>query len=261
MAKHSERISRPMRLLLPVAFSAGLLAVWWLATATEAINPIVLPPPGEVAAALTREPADLARHTWVTLLETVSGFAIAAVLGVAGGALIASSRLVEAALYPVLVAFNAIPKVALAPLLVVWLGFSQQPKIVMVVMVCFFPIVLATATGLATTPVDLVELARSLTASWWQTMVKVRLPAAMPQVFIGFKTAMPLAVIGAVLGELVGAVEGLGFVVNTSGATADLALAFAAIFILAVMSVVLYYALVAAERLFLPWVVETTSRH
>jgi len=259
-AEGHSRVSRPLRLLLPVAFAAALLGLWWMVTAAEVVSPVLLPSPNEVVAALVREPADLAQHAWATFLETVIGFGIAALLGTAGGALIASSRVVEATFNPFLVAFNAVPKVALAPLLVVWLGFSQAPKIVMVILVCFFPIVLATATGLKTTPADLVELARSLRATRWQTMVKVRLPAAMPQVFLGLKAALPLAVVGAVLGELIGAVEGLGFVVTMSGATSDIALAFAAISILAVMSVVLYYALVLAERLALPWVVETTSR-
>jgi NitT/TauT family transport system permease protein len=122
---------------------------------------------------------------------------------------------------------------------------------------CFFPIVLATATGLTRTPAELVELTRALSASRWQAFAKIRLPAALPQVFVGLKVAMPLAVIGALVGELFGSTAGLGFVIQTAGA--DTALSFAAIVLLALMSIVLFYVLVAVERLLVPWIPETTA--
>lgn len=244
---------------LPLLGTAIAVAVWWLATIVFKIESFILPAPPEVADAFDRMGGYLIDNLWVTLGETLQGYVVAVVLGLLLALVITSSRALEQMLYPMLLALNAIPKPALAPLLVIWLGFGPEPKVVMVVLICFFPIVLAAATGLATTPADHVELVRSLDASRWQAFRKVRLPAALPQIFIGLKAAMPLAVIGAVIGELVGADAGLGFVINQAGAGADTALAFAAIVLLGLMAIVLFYALVGIERLLLPWVRQTSG--
>jgi NitT/TauT family transport system permease protein len=161
--------------------------------------------------------------------------------------------MLERTVYPLLLMLDAVPKVAVAPLLVVWMGFGQFPKVFLVFLVCFFPIVISTAAGLKATPTDLVELGRSLKMTWWQTFRLVRMPAAIPQLFVGLKLAITLAVIGAVIAEFVGATEGLGYVIVASGASADTALAFAAMILLGVLSVVLFYVLAAVERLLLPW--------
>jgi NitT/TauT family transport system permease protein len=136
---------------------------------------------------------------------------------------------------------------------VIWMGFGAGPKIAMVVLICFFPIVISTATGLKSTPVEFVDLVRSLAASPLQQFIKVRFPAALPFVFVGLKVAISLAVIGAVVGEFVGATKGLGYVIVASGQNANTSLAFAAIVLLSLMSIVLFYALVIAERLLVPW--------
>lgn len=251
--------SKVSAVVLPVLGAAIAVGLWWLATIVFNISSFTLPAPPEVAEAFDRMGGFLIGHFWVTLAETLQGYALAVVLGLLLGLAIAGSRPLEQMLYPMLLALNAVPKPALAPLLVIWMGFGPGPKVVMVVLICFFPIVLAAATGLATTPADHVELVRSLDASWWQAFRKVRLPAALPQIFIGLKTAMPLAVIGAVIGELVGANEGLGAVINQAGAGSDMALAFAAIVLLGLMAIVLFYALVGLERLLLPWVRQTTA--
>jgi NitT/TauT family transport system permease protein len=133
------------------------------------------------------------------------------------------------------------------------MGFGAGPKVVMVVLLCVFPIVLSTATGLKSTAAELEELIRSMTATEFQAFRKVRLPAALPHVFVGLKVGISLAVIGAVIGEFVGATRGLGYVIVASGQNADTTLAFASIAILAVMSVVLFYLLVLIERLLVPW--------
>jgi NitT/TauT family transport system permease protein len=146
-----------------------------------------------------------------------------------------------------------VPKLALAPILVLWMGFGSGPKVVMVVLLCVFPIVLSTATGLKSTAAELDELARSLTATELQAFRKVRRPSALPHIFVGLKVGISLAVIGAVIGEFVGATRGLGYVIVASGQNADTTLAFAAIVLLAVMSVVLFYVLVALEALLVPW--------
>jgi NitT/TauT family transport system permease protein len=167
--------------------------------------------------------------------------------------MIAYSRFLERTIYPILLGLNAVPKIAIAPILILWMGFGYGPKILVSFLLCVFPIVIATATGLKQTPAELVELSRSLCSSRWQAFAKFRFPSALPEIFIGLKVAISLAVIGAVIGEFVGSSEGLGWVIIQSGANVDTPLAFASMALLAVMSVVLFYALVALERLLVPW--------
>lgn len=226
---------------LPVLGLVLVIALWWGATAVFDVQRIVLPAPPDVVEALFRLPDHLLEHGQVTLVETLLGFGLAVAGGLLIGMAIATSRIVNQMAFPWLVAFNAVPKVALAPMLIVWLGFEMQPKVAMVVLVCFFPIVLATATGLTNTPSELTELARSLDSSRWRTFVKIRLPQALPHVFVGLKVAMPLAVIGAVIGEFAGGSRGLGHVIRQSSGLGDTALAFAAIVVLSVMSIALFY--------------------
>lgn len=241
----------------PAAGTATVVAAWWLATTVLGVRPFLLPAPPQVAATLTERTGYLAGNLWVTAAETLQGFLLAGIVGLALGVLLAFYPVVSRAFYPALVALHAIPKLALAPLLVVWFGFGTGPKIIMVVLVCAFPIVLATTTGLANTPTEQVELARSLGASRWQTFVKLRVPNALPDIFTGLKQAMPLAVIGAVIGELFGATAGLGYVVQQAGS--DTPLVFASLALLAALSIGLFYAVVVLQRLLVPWVRYTTS--
>jgi NitT/TauT family transport system permease protein len=242
---------------VPVAGGLVALGGWWAVTRLPAVPPVLLPGPDAVAAAFVRLPGYLAGNLWVTFLETVQGFGLATGLGLALGAGLASSRRLARAAYPPLVALQAVPKLALAPLLVVALGFGTAPKVVMVVLMCLFPIVLATASGLTGTAAELVELARSLCASRWQTLIRLRMPYALPQIFVGLKTAMPLAVIGAVVGELFGATAGLGFVIRTAGS--DTPQVYAALTLLGAMSIALFSGLVGAERWLVPWTRHTTT--
>jgi NitT/TauT family transport system permease protein len=243
--------------LLPVIGTISSLLAWWLAVRLGRIPPYVIPSPQAVLAALGREASYLTTNAWTTLIEILGGFLLTVVGGVLVGTLLSLARWVEQALSPVLVALNAVPKLAFAPMLLVWMGYGHTPKIFMVVLVSYFPVVLTTVSGLTSTPAELVELSRALCGSRWKVFTRIRLPAALPQMFIGFKTGMPLAVIGAVIAELFAANEGLGFVIQ--GSTGDLPLAFAAIAVLAVMSILLYYVVVIVERLVLPWVRQTTG--
>jgi len=203
---------------------------------------------------------ELLKQTWSTAMATVLGFGLSVIVAVLIGVAIAAWRPFERMFQPLLVAFNAVPKVALAPLMLIWFGYGRTPVLAMAFMVCFFPIVLSTATGLTTTPADLAELTRSMDASRLQTFRTVRLPAALPQIFVGLKVAMPLAVIGVVVGEMQYGESGLGMIIVQTSGQADTASAFAAIVLLALVSIVLYYALVLIERLLLPWVRATTSQ-
>ena len=195
----------------------------------------------------------LLREAKVTLYQVLVGFLMTAAGGLAIGTAIANSHLVNRMVSPWLVALNATPKVALAPLLVVWLGFGSEQRIAMVVLMCFFPIVLATFAGLTSTPAELVELVRSLDATRWQLFVKVRYPYALPQIFVGLKVAVPLAVVGSVIGEFRGR-GGLGQIIVQAPSSGDTALAFASIVVLSILSIVLYYTLVAVEHMLLPWI-------
>jgi NitT/TauT family transport system permease protein len=241
------------RVVLPLLTIAALIGLWWLATIVFGWKPFLVPSPKDVWEEIGRQRHLLPGHVETTLVETLEGFGLAIVIGVPVAVLIAYSRTLEATLYPALVALNAIPKIAIAPLLVIWMGFGEGPKIAMVVLICFFPIVISTATGLKSTPAEFVDLARSLAASQVQQFVKVRFPASLPYVFVGLKVAITFAVIGSVVGEFVGATEGLGYVIVASGQNANTSLAFAAIVLLSLLSIVLFYALVLAERLLVPW--------
>jgi NitT/TauT family transport system permease protein len=245
---------------LPLLGLVVTLAGWWLLTSgLHLVHPAVLPPPGEVLTAFNTNASRLLEGTLATTLETVIGFVLSTVAGVLIGLSLAASRVVERMFSPLLVAVNAVPKIALGPLLVVSFGWGQRSILTMVFLLCFFPIVLSTAAGLTSTPADLAELARSLDASRWQAFRKVRLPAALPQIFVGLKVAMPLAAIGAVIGEFQAGEGGLGYEIVQSGGVGDTGTAWAAIILIALMSIVLYFALVLTERLALPWVRETTA--
>ena len=244
---------RWLRWLAPAATFVALIVLWELATRAFGWEPWLVPPPGDVGQALWDYRELLPRHTWVTLRESLAGFLLAIVVGIPLGGLIAFSRVLELTIYPLLLGLNAVPKIAIAPILILWMGFGPGPKILVSFLLCVFPIVIATATGLQQTPAELVELARSLCASRWQTFRRFRFPSALPEIFIGLKVAISLAVIGAVIGEFVGSSEGLGWVIVNSGANVNTALAFAAMAILAAVSVVLFYGIALAERLLVPW--------
>lgn len=237
----------------PVLGVTGAVALWWATTAVFGIRPFFLPAPPDIVTAFRAQPSYLLREAGVTLTETVVGFAVAVVAGMALAVALTAWHLLERAALPVLVALNSVPKVAMAPLLVVWLGFGLRPKVVLVVLICFFPIVVATMAGITSTPAELGELSRSLSASFWQAYLKIRLPWALPQVFVGLKVAISLAVIGAVVAEISNPSGGLGAVIVLSGMSFDTPLAFAAIVLLALLSTALFYLVVALERLVVPW--------
>jgi NitT/TauT family transport system permease protein len=261
MADHRTATSRSRlsNIALPLLGGVGLIAFWWLATVVFHIDSFILPSPLDVLRAFLRLPGYLLNQALVTMEEALIGFGIAAAGGLLVAILLATSKLVSRAMFPMLVALNAIPKLAVAPLLLIWLGFGWSPKVIMVIMISFFPIVVAAMAGLTATPADLGELAASLSASRWATFVKVRIPWALPQIFVGLKVAISLAVIGAVVSEFSGADKGLGFAVVASGQSSDTPLAFAAIVLLSLVSIGLFYLLVGLERLLLPWVRETSA--
>lgn len=238
---------------LPALATGLIVGLWWGITEALSVPEYLVPGPQVVVQRLIEFWPFLLEQTWVTLGETVAGFILAILVGVPVAMAIARSKVLEYMLYPLLLALNAIPKVAIAPILVVWMGFGPAPKVFMVVLLCFFPIVLSTVAGLRSTPSELVELSNSLDSREYQEFIKIRFPWALPQIFTGLKTAISFAVIGAVIAEFVGASKGLGFVIVQSGSSANTALAFAAIALLAIISIVLFYLIAMIERLVLPW--------
>lgn len=240
---------------LPLIGIAVTLGLWWLVTAMFEISPLFLPGPPDLIESL-REPGRgqyLLDRSLETGQVTLIGFGIAMSGGFVIAVLLATFRSVERAAMPVLVGLNAVPKVGLAPLLVVWLGFEIEPKVVLVILICFFPMVVATMSGLASTPAELGELAASLAASRWQTYLKVRVPWALPQIFVGLKLSVPLAVIGAVVAETNNPNSGLGSAIVKASAQFETPLAFVCLVLLSLLSSGLFYLVVGLERLMLPW--------
>lgn len=213
--------------------------------------------PPAVAAAFLAHPGFLARNAAVTVATAMAGYLLAATSAGLVGAVLAASRRLERALYPLLVGISTVPKPAVLPPLVVLLGFGPGPKVALVWLMCFFPIVLSVITGLTSTPIDLVDLARSLAASRWRLFTKIRVPAALPHTAAGLRVALPLALIGAVVAELLGGITGLGVVIQAAGT--DTALAWAAVVLLAALSTTLFSLLAAVLNAAAPWIRHTTA--
>jgi len=237
----------------PLLGIAVIVVVWQAYTHVFAINRIVLPSPLDILKASIANWGALLRESWPTFLESVLGFLLAVIIGIPFAVCVASSRVLNLTLYPILIATQSIPKVAIAPIILVWFGLGMQSKLVIAFLVAFFPIVVDTAAGISATPPGLLELARSLRASRLQVFLKIQFPAALPFIFAGAKVAVTLAVIGAVIGEFVGSVSGLGNLLLTANSQLDSALAWAALVWLSALGVLLFAAVAVAERIVMPW--------
>ena len=249
------------QVLFPVAGVVGVIAAWWLACVMWKVPTSVLPTPQDVLQALVKHAPALLSEGWVTMKATLYGFGLAVVLGIPIAVAVSMFRWANLTFYPLLVALQSVPKVALAPILLVWLGTGIESKLAIAWLVAFFPIIVDTSAGLQSTPKELLELARSLRSSRWQTFVKVRFPAALPFVLTGAKVAVTLAVIGAVIGEFVGASEGLGFLLLSATSQIDTPLAFAALFALSILGTLAYGLVVAVEKLLSPWLPPPLPQH
>ncbi|HTV30085.1 MAG TPA: ABC transporter permease [Xanthobacteraceae bacterium] len=246
--------ARIAQLIYPLIGLAVIFIVWQSYADLFHVSRIVLPSPADILYASWRNFGLLLQETWPTFFESVCGFALALVIGIPMAVCVANSRLLNLALYPILIATQSVPKVAIAPIILVWFGLGMESKLAIAFLVAFFPIVVDTATGLRETPPGLVELGRSLRASAWQMFWKVQLPAALPFIFSGAKVAVTLAVIGAVIGEFVGSVNGLGNLLLSANAQLNGPLAWAALIWLSVLGVLLFVAVVVAQKLVMPWV-------
>ncbi|HKV45472.1 MAG TPA: ABC transporter permease [bacterium] len=237
----------------PTLLLAAFVAAWEWGVRAFGIPFYILPAPSRIARLLITDGGLLLGEAAVTLEEIFLGFAIAAVVGTALALLIFSSRLVERGVYPLIIASQTIPVFAIAPLLIVWLGYGMLSKIAMTALIVFFPIVVNTVDGLRAADPDAVNLLRILGATPAQVLFKIRAPAALPFVFSGVRIAVATSVIGAVIGEWVGATQGLGFLMIHANAQLQIDLVFAAIVCLSVMAVGLFLAVSGVEWLVLPW--------
>jgi putative hydroxymethylpyrimidine transport system permease protein len=248
-----------MNLLRPLITFLGFLAVWWALTHVTVLPAFMLPAPADVAQALWQQRDLLFSNTLTTLTEILLGLLFGTLFGGLSAIAIVASPVLQRWLMPVLVVSQAIPVFALAPLLVLWLGFGITSKVVMAVLVIFFPVTANFADGLRRTDPGWLDLARTMNASPWAMLRHVRLPAALPAFASGLRVATAVAPIGAIIGEWVGASSGLGFVMINANARIETNVMFAALFILAVMAIVLYVLVDRALRALLRWAPDSTG--
>ena len=238
---------------VPALALVALFGLWELAVLVFEIPVYLLPAPSRIWLDSVANAGTLAGHTFVTLKTVLLGFAVSAAVSLPLAVMITSSAWLANAIYPILVLTQSIPKVALAPILVILLGTNELPRIVITFLVAFFPLVIAIATGLLSVPKDLVELGRSYRGSWHQMLLRIKLPYAVPMIFSGLKVAVTLAVVGAVVAEFVNADAGLGYFIITSTAFFETPLAFAALILLSIIGITLFQLVGLIERRFFPW--------
>jgi NitT/TauT family transport system permease protein len=233
-------------------------ALWEAAVRVFGIREFILPAPSAILSAAIAIWPTLLRHAAATLTTVLLGFGASVLVSLPLAMLIAASPLISAALYPVLVITQSIPKVALAPILIIALGANEVPRVIVTFLVAFFPLVVAAVAGLLATPPELIELGRACRAGVLQQMWRIRLPFAVPFIFGGLKVAAALSVVGAVVAEFVGAEAGLGYLIQTSMAFFRTPLAFAAVVTLALMGMILFALVGLVERWLFPWSAPTT---
>lgn len=246
----NERI---IRILAPAGLIVALILLWELAVHLNNTPRWMLPAPSDIARSFRDDWGMLMMHTRVTLTEVLIGFGIAVAAGLLTGIAIDSSRIIERALYPLLIASQTIPMVVLAPLFLIWFGYGLMPKVLITALVAYFPLAVNTVDGLKTTDRELLKLMVSMGARPWQIFRLAKVPSALPLIFSGARISVAFSVIGAVFGEFVGARAGLGYLMDRSAPQFETPRVFACIVILAVMGVSLFLLVSLVERLALPW--------
>lgn len=251
--------------LAPLALVAALIGVWEIAAQwdllADALNiqPFLVPAPTEIAESLWDDRSLLAENGWVTLQEVLGGIALALAAGYALAVAMHLSPTLRRALYPLLVASQTVPVIAIAPILIVWFGFGIGPKLAIIALVCFFPVTINTLDGLRAVDPGLVRMMRTLDAGRWQILRRVEAPSALPHFFSGAKIAAAVAVIGAVFGEWSGANEGLGHLILISQAQLQTARVFATVVVLSAIAIALVGAFALAQRRFAGWAAQGTT--
>ncbi len=237
----------------PTLTAVALFLVWEAVARLGAISPLLLPAPSEVLMTTVKDFPLLYKMSVVTAAEFLLGFGLSVVVGLPVGALIVYARPVELSLYPLLVAFQTMPKAAIAPIFVVWLGTGITSKVLIAFAIAFFPIVIDTVVGLRAAQPETIHLIRSMGANAFQVFWYVRFPNALPAIFGGLKVASTLAVVGAIVGEFVSADRGLGYLVLVANGELNTRLVFACVLMLTVLGMLFYFLLEALEKLVVRW--------
>ncbi|MBA4222252.1 ABC transporter permease [Bosea sp. (in: a-proteobacteria)] len=249
----TDRQRQVLLVAMPWLAMAGLLLLWELACIVFEVPEILAPRPTRIFEVMVQRWDILLKYCLETLWTTAIGFVLAIGFGVLLGLAVGASPFVYSGLYPLLIAFNAVPKVAIVPILMIWLGVGALPAIITAFVISFFPIVVNVATGLATIEPEMRDVMRSLGASQWEILTKVGVPRAMPYLFASLKVAVTLAFIGSVISETVGGNRGIGFLMLSAGARNDSATTFAGLFAIAIMGVLMYAACALVERRMTRW--------
>ncbi len=242
--------------LQAILLAVGVLAVWQGACWLFDISPLVLPAPSAIAVRLYGLVAsgDIWPHLWATTVEIVSGFVLGVLAGLVFGALISLIPVVERLVYPYLIALQTLPKVAIAPLFIIWFGYGLTSKVVITALVCFFPILVSVVAGFHSTDRDQLDMMKAFGATEWQTLVRLRVPSALVLIFAGLEIAAVLAVIGAIVGEFVGAQVGLGYLIVALNFSLDVPGVFAVLIVLSAIGLAMHGAMRFAARRYIFWI-------
>ena len=232
---------------------AAVLALWHLASTGLGIREYILPSPAVVARALAGGDIPWFAHAWTTAIEIVGAFALAGAAGVALGVAIAWSPVLASALVPFLVFVNTLPKVAVAPLFLLWLGYGIVPNMLIGALIGFFPVVINTAVGLTQVDPEMLDLGRAFNAPKWKVFAKIRIPNAYPYILSALKVTATAAVVGVIVGEFVASQKGLGYVIITSQGSMNTPVAFAALVWISLVGLAVYGSVVLAARWLAPW--------
>jgi NitT/TauT family transport system permease protein len=236
-----------------VLLFVSLIVAWQLTVTYSGIRAYLLPSPLSVVQAFWEPDVPWTQHIWTTTWEIIGAFFMAAGVGVLLGVAIAWSPLIANALVPFLVFLNTLPKVAIAPLFLVWMGYGIFPNMLMGALIGFFPVVINTAVGLSQVEPDMLDLGRVFNAPKWKIFAKIRIPNALPYILSSLKITATAAVVGAIVGEFVASQSGLGYVITTTQSSMNTSLAFAALIWISLVGLVLYGLVVLAARLWAPW--------
>jgi NitT/TauT family transport system permease protein len=242
-----------VKVVSPAAFVVAMFVLWELVCKAFSVPLTILPAPSDVFGALWQYRAPIIDNSWVTLWTTLAGFLIATLFGLGLGIAVGWHRAIYAGIYPVLVGFNSIPKVAVVPVLILWFGLGEIPAVLTAFLISFFPIVVNVATGLATTEPELEDVLRALGASKLDVMRKVGIPRSLPYFFGSLKVAITLAFVGAVVSETVGANKGIGKLMLDAQASFQVPIVFAGLLVLAALGIMLYAATALIEKRFTRW--------
>jgi NitT/TauT family transport system permease protein len=243
-------------LLQSILLAATVIAVWEGACRLFEISPLVLPTPSSILIRLYGlvSTGMIWPHLWATLFEILTGFVLGVLAGLVMGAMVSLIPVLERLIYPYLVALQTLPKVAIAPLFIIWFGYGLTSKVVITALVCFFPVLVSVIAGFHSTDKDQLDMMKAFGATKWQTLMRLRIPSALVLIFAGLEIAAVLAVIGAIVGEFVGAQVGLGYLVVTLNFSMDVPGVFAVLIVLSAIGLAMHGLMRYAARRYIFWI-------